>query len=285
MVDERSAHLEAELHGRDVDLDEDVVGQVRADVELEQTAECVGSRGPREDPGEPFGRRIAREPLAQLVRVNLGLLGGGEVTDEPQVARGLVGAQVMAVLADPSSRATGNALEQRGDAASRERGQAMHRVRDVRPDVALVAAERFVARVAGERDRDVLARHLREHARRHRRRIGERLAVAAHHGGEQVHRVGLDVLLVVVGAVALRDHARERQLGRLADADRERLTGLLDARAMHATTIDESMPPTKRRRAGRPTSGGPRPHLRRAGGPRASPRPRRCPRTSASGRR
>jgi hypothetical protein len=97
----------------------------------------------------------------------------------------------------------------------------------VRPDVAPVAREGLVAHVARQRDLDVLAGHLAQVARRHGRRVGERLAVVAHDAGQQAHHVRLDDQLVVVGSPTIGHEARERQLVVLApalrEADRERL--------------------------------------------------------------
>ena len=52
-------------------------------------------------------------------------------------------------------------------------------VRELRGRVARVAGEGLVAAVAGERDRDVLPRHLREALRRDRGAVGEGLSVVA----------------------------------------------------------------------------------------------------------
>ena len=94
-------------------------------------------------------------------------------------------------------------------------------------DVARVAGEDLVAAVAVERDGDVPARHLGKREGRNRGRVGERLAVMAHDARQQLDRARLDHQLRVLGAEALGDDPRKRQLVEplVREADRERPHG------------------------------------------------------------
>ena len=182
MVDKRRARLEAERHARDVDLDEDVVGQVGVDVELQQPAERSGACDAR-DAGERLGGRVAREPLAQLVRVDVGLLGGREVADEAQVAGRLVGREVLAVLAHPARRAAGKRSQH---AATPPRSGPAGAAQSATCAQSSAGSRRTPRRRRRrKRDRHVPPRHLRQEGR-HRRRVGERLVEVAHDACEQV---------------------------------------------------------------------------------------------------
>ena len=72
-----------------------------------------------------------------------------------------------------------------------------------------VAAERFVAAVAGQRDRDMLARQLRHQMGRQLRGIRERLVIHGRQRRHEIERIlGRQHQLGVVGAEMLRDRAR-----------------------------------------------------------------------------
>ena len=122
----------------------------------------------------------------------------------------------------------------------------------MRPDVPAVAAEGLVAGVARQRDRHVPAGHLAQVAGRHRRRVGERLAVMAHDAGQQPDHVRLDHQLVVVGPVALGDEARVGQLvvgpPPVGEADREGLHPRA-ARPRHARDDDRRIDAARQKRA------------------------------------
>jgi hypothetical protein len=91
--------------------------------------------------------------------------------------------------------------------------------------VPLVPSEELVPAVAGQRDGDVTARHLREVVGRHGRGVGVGLAVVADELGQNRDQVaGLDHLFVVLGAKPRSDLAGVPSLvvGRVCEADRER---------------------------------------------------------------
>ena len=73
--------------------------------------------------------------------------------------------------------------------------------------VARIAEKGLVAAIAVERDRDLAARHLGDVIGRDRRRVGERLAVMPDEPRQHRDRIGLDDEFLVLGAVALGDHA------------------------------------------------------------------------------
>ena len=91
---------------------------------------------------------------------------------------------------------------------------------------AQIAGEQLVAAVAGEHDRDLLARQLRDEIGRHGRRIAERAVVVPDQRVDQIDRRRRDAELGVVGLEALGGQPRVRGLvvGRIPfEADAERL--------------------------------------------------------------
>ena len=90
--------------------------------------------------------------------------------------------------------------------------------------VVVVAAEELVAALARERDLDVPARELGDEVGRNRGRVREGLVERGRQSGEELDGVRPEHELVVVGAVALGDQAREAALveAALVEADRER---------------------------------------------------------------
>ena len=120
-------------------------------------------------------------------------------------------------------------------------GEAMRLVRRV-------TGEQLVAAVARERDRHRAAGEAREQERRDQRRVAERLVEEVGQPLDEVEgAIGLQDLLVVVGAECLRHAARvggfvER---RILEADREGLEAPPAWRAARAATALESIPPER----------------------------------------
>ncbi len=78
--------------------------------------------------------------------------------------------------------------------------------------IAPVAAEQLVAADAGEDDRDVAARELRDQVGGDERGVGDRLVHLPEQLGQKRRDVGPDEDLVVLGAEALRHLSGVRQL-------------------------------------------------------------------------
>ena len=113
----------------------------------------------------------------------------------------------------------------------------------------VVAAEQLVAAVARQRDRDVLARQLRDEKGRDLRGVGERLVIHLGQARDHVERMlGRDVKLGVVGAEmrARRPWRAAPRCSRCSWKPIEKVrTGRVLCACISATTVDESMPPDR----------------------------------------
>ena len=123
------------------------------------------------------------------------------------------------------------------------------------PDVkvAVIATEEFVAAVAGQRDRHVLSRELRDQKRRNLRRIGERLVI---------HRRQLrHVVLGVIRFQVLGDGLRKRGfvVAVLFKTDRERLHRSI-AVLLHQRDDERRINPSGKKRSERYVGNHPQPH-------------------------
>ena len=119
--------------------------------------------------------------------------------------------------------------------------------------VAPVAAEILVAAVAGQRDRDVLARQLADAVGRNRGAVGIRFVVQRRETVHEVEVVACDVIDEMTGAVPVRDLLREAGLveRRIVERDRAGVHGFaLETRAIVATTALESTPPDRKAPSG-----------------------------------
>ncbi len=225
VIDERRARLEAMGHARDVDLRQDVVGQVGVDVERAQSVDHRRVRGHRQVGRESLGRVVGPESLGQRRRVEARPLVEREVRHELQVAVRLAGVDRLPIAPQPAQPRPRH-RPQRGRHGPAERArEASDHVGDVGPHVASVASEDLVARVPRQRDDDVAPGHLAQVPGGDRRRVAERLAVVADHARQQRHHLGIDHQLVVVGVVALRYQPRVGQLrgARVGEPHREGL--------------------------------------------------------------
>ena len=161
VVEERRARLERVGHGGDVDLRQQVAGQVGRDVDVEHLVDDVRR------PTSPPRRRRSRRGAARLgVRREVGLV---ERVAQRQVEQLLVArrsapaASSASVAASRRARLRGLAMwpplgQPRGPARRRRGARARQPVQPAGQrvgDVARVAAERLVAAVAVERDGDV----------------------------------------------------------------------------------------------------------------------------------
>ena len=132
-----------------------------------------------------------------------------------------------ALAAAPAALIAGPGKERFGttkDRTAESGGDAVKRSREVDRVIALVSREELVASVAGERDRNEIARELREVIGGHGGRVGVRLAVVSHEVGEDREQVGTDDELVMLGPEPLGDAATVPDLGvvALVETDRER---------------------------------------------------------------
>ena len=160
-----------------------------------------------------------------------------------------------------------------------------------RVDVRRVAGKQLVAAVAGQTDRDVLARQLRDVERRDRRRVGKRLVVVQRQRLGDSDAVRRDDLFVVIGAEMRWRSGAPRSTSSyagIAEADRERVDrprreASSSARARRPSPCRRS----ETRRAARPSAAGcARLRSARRAAPRW-PRPRagtRAPAAPASSR-
>ena len=126
--------------------------------------------------------------------------------------------------------------------------------------IAAVAGEHLVAAVAGQRHRHVPPRHPADDQVGMRRAVGERLAVdRARRSISASEALDLDPLLVMAGAVALRDLPRMGGLveGRVAEADRaggDRAGAGLRHQRDHAAGIDAARQEGAQRHVGHEAS-------------------------------
>ncbi len=130
------------------------------------------------------------------------------------LARNTRGAQSAFGYTRPSS------AEDRAAHAERQRRTQplFHHVQAVAP----IAAEILVAAVAGQRDRDVLARQLADPVGRDRRAVGIRLVVDATRAVHEVEVVARDVIDEMTGPVAVRHLLREAGLVERRIVERDR---------------------------------------------------------------
>ncbi|MEZ5121313.1 MAG: hypothetical protein R2736_07030 [Solirubrobacterales bacterium] len=210
-VQQRRPGLEAVRHGGDVDLGDEVVGQMRAAVDVEHAADDVGR--PRLVPAiddDALGRTGARQLAVQVGRIQRPALGGVHALDVVRVAGGRV-------EVDRAAQPLGSSLHagpapgrrkpaQRGaHRASQRRGHPVEPGRQRVGRKPRVPTEALVAAVAGERDGDLAARQLAEVEGRDRGRVGKRLAVMADDAGDDLDRLRADDELGVLGAEVLGD--------------------------------------------------------------------------------
>ena len=227
MVEERRAALEAVRHGRDVDLDQQIVGQIGVDVGI---GGALGRAALAIQPRCENRTRSAIELVAHAVTVQRILLGVAEIGHPVRVALGVGRRRVDQEPADITGAAARAGLEgkraaDRRHRPARRRGQRVEPAGGATPGVARIAEEALVAAVAVERDGDVTPGDLGDVPGRHGRRIGERLAVVPGELGDDCDGVGLDDELMVIGAVTLGDHAGIAPLviRRVLEADGEGL--------------------------------------------------------------
>ena len=171
VVEERRAQLERVRHRRDVGLQQQVAGEVGADVEPLQPGDARSRRAERAPTrrrarartSAPTARRAARRERPPSAARSARPAGSGRDLEE---AAGAVGARARL---PPGGRQQA----QRRGAARRQR----HRDAPGEPvrGVPLVPGERLVAAVARERDGDVPARQLGDEELRQRRLVAERL--------------------------------------------------------------------------------------------------------------
>ena len=176
---------------------------------------------------------------------------------------------------------------QRPDTAGGERAQCLRGGVDCSPqtlaaEVARIAGEQLVAAIAGQRDRDVGARHLGHEIGRDLRRVGKRLVVHVGELRDDIERMAR--FGVKLGMLGPEMRARRRR------RSRPRCTRPRESRSRRCAPVACSAPasarppsmnrcrPTERRRAARRPPCGAGPHPAAARRARRRPRPR-CPRT------
>ena len=133
--------------------------------------------------------------------------------------------------------------------ASQPGRQSVHPIGEGDGAVAVVAAEEFVAGIAGQGHRDVPARLAGDHPGRQARTIGERLVELLGQSGQGGPGVGFDPERLVLGPQGSRDEfgvPRLVELG-VAKADREGPDGL-SRRSLHQGDDDRRVDPAREER-------------------------------------
>jgi hypothetical protein len=223
-VEVRAAHLERVGHRRDVDLDVDVVGQVRLEIEVGEAADRGSGSALAQHPLEALDRGRRRGGL-HARQVELRLVLGREMPDERRVPRRFA-ARKRHGVARGGTRRKVQRPDQRGPVdGPRDGREGVVEVTQSSRPVPLVAREHLVGGVAGKRHRHVLLRHPGEVKHRDGGTVGERLAVMPHDGVDHVGHRGIDDHFVMIGGVACGDQAGILELAvvGVGESDREGL--------------------------------------------------------------
>ena len=181
-VEERRARFERRRHAHAIDLHEDVVGEVDAEIGVELTIEQIVAAEPRQRIVDRPIDVASGDRLLETARVQPALRRRGQER-HPAVVRDLRRRARQAVheparLVDQPLLLLGRrhqAEHRVGRARRGRRHQAVPPCRQRLRFVGVVAAEQLVAAVAGQHDLHVLARDLRDEERREQRDVGERL--------------------------------------------------------------------------------------------------------------
>ena len=253
VVEERRARLERVGHRRDVDLRDQVAGEVGRDVDLEHLVDDVGAggraprprrsrRGGAPSPAANAGRveRVAQRRVEQLHIA--GVAGGRVERERAGEAPGAVAQRWR--CRRPRAGAEPTAATARRSGAGERSSRPSERV----GDVARVAAEGLVAAVAVERDGDVPAGQLGQVEARDRRRVGERLAVVAdqlRRDARPPRRVHGNSSCSVPNCSAMRRACGSSSNSSWSKPIENVRTGSLDCSAIAATTALESTPPER----------------------------------------
>src|SRR2546423_13455320 len=182
MIEERGTQLEGVRHRGEVRFQQEVTRKVRLEVEQLEPGDAAARRFEQDGPGKAgiapeAAPKLERKDLHQAaVTLAAGRCSDIEKTGGPEEGR-------------PWLAPGGRQKPQRRGARSRDRRR--DAPCDSVRDVTLIARKRLVASVAGERDRDVPARLLRDEERRKRRFVPERLVLS----GRRARKCWCDGLL------------------------------------------------------------------------------------------
>src|SRR2546423_5041363 len=227
LVEQRHARFERGGHAHPVNLRQDVAGQVRLAVNVEQFVErFAGADSSGVLLKTQRGEVVAGKLAAEIFRVEQKPVGLCEDGDAVEITFDGVERDVVQVVAP--ARAVWKARAQGlHDPAAQEAREAREAAPFGVGDVARVSGEQFVSAVAGEHDGDVLARELRDHVGRDGGRVGERLVEVPDEFVNDVADVRRDDELRVLRAETLGGEARVLQfvVAVFAEAYREGLDG------------------------------------------------------------
>ncbi len=222
VVEEGHAQLQRVGHARAVGLDQQVVDQIDAEVDVLEAGQRLRPGGLGVALAVEVDRVPARVAAAEQRRLSLAredLLPGVVALQRRQA--GAAGEALGFVVEADLGVGAGQQLGQR----RRERGEPADAGGEQVGDVGVVAAEQLVAALAGEGDLDLARRQLGDQVGRQRRGVAEGLVEGLDQLREELDRVGAQDDLVMLGAVALGDQPRPLELveARLLEADREGL--------------------------------------------------------------
>ena len=224
VVEQRRADLQRVRHAHPVDLDQDVVAEVRGDVDVEDSIDGVGRLGaPERTAKRREGIELLRlRPQPRAVEPRLEprhLRREIELSRAPVLGRQAdVEEDVASLRADrqprrrPGDGATGAGAEDPSDPML----ERLH-------PVPAVAREQLVTAVARQRDGNVLTRRHGDEVRGDGRRVGERLVEVPDEPLDQLRRRRRHDPWVVLAADVTRHHGRVGQLAvAVVEADRGR---------------------------------------------------------------
>ena len=229
-VEQRSADLESVLHAHAIDLHQHVVRQIDFQVRVHRPLERALRRTAPVRRGDRLvrarlrkvrhrGKADERARRVRLHETQIEVVGGRRIPRHVFEQRADPKRARQFVAAGPAAAEPAKSL-----APGAPCNGARKALRGVRQVAEGVAAERLVAAIAAQRDRDVLPRHRRDVVGGNGGGVGKRLVECADDPVEHVVQARLDDFGVVRGVKAARGQRRRRQLvvrGR-AEADRRR---------------------------------------------------------------
>ena len=192
--------LQGDQHAGPVDLRQDVVGKIVMDVDVLQPRQVVLGAGLRGQAYEPVVSCRQRQPGARLGGEELAQTGVRLIRHHPKVALERRHAEECQMAGATHTR--GRCGREQSDERSNRTEMVSLPLERQRVGVAAVAGEALVPAVARERDRHVLARDLGHAVGGHRRGVRERLVELPGESWQDLHDVGLDHQLDVVGGIA-----------------------------------------------------------------------------------
>jgi len=228
-IEQRHAHLQRAGHRRAVDPLQHALREIALEIQIKDAVQPRRGRRRRRQP-LPLGVRwTVREPGERVRCEQLTLLGGREGARPHGMARveTEVGAGHEALEVD-----RGHSSDRRASHRPRDARHPRPRVRDPVRSIGRISAEHLVAAIAGQRDRDRLAREARQKIGRQDRGVTQRLVDEVAEGLHEVQRrIGAEDVLVMFGIEDGRHAPRVFRLVERAvvEAERER------AEAAHVT--------------------------------------------------